>query len=104
MSASSIATCGNTALEVVCGVLEALWTAHVDRLARDTGSLGSYANLAARKASAREHERIYSAIAKGDASAAERAARAHTGDANRGGWQLDLTQPVDAALLFGGPR
>jgi GntR family transcriptional repressor for pyruvate dehydrogenase complex len=99
-----VATCGNTALEVVCGVLEALWTAHVDRLARDTGSLGSYANLAARKSSAREHERIYSAIAKGDASAAERAARAHTGDANRGGWQLDLTQPVDAALLFGGPR
>ena len=95
-----VATCGNAALEVVCGVLEALWTAHVDRLARDTGALGAYSDLAARQASVREHERIHAAIAKGDAAAAERAARAHTGDANRDGWQLDLTQRVDSALLF----
>ena len=99
-----VATCGNAALEVVCGVLEALWTAHVDRLARDTGAFGAYRELAARKASVREHERIYAAIAKGDGAAAERAARAHTGDANRDGWQLDLTQRVDSALLFGSGR
>lgn len=99
-----VRTCGNVALEVVCGVLEALWTVHVDRLARDAGALGAYADLAARRVSVKEHERIYAAIAKGDAAAAERVARAHTGDANRGGWELDLTQPVDATLLFGGAR
>jgi DNA-binding FadR family transcriptional regulator len=99
-----VRTCGNAALEVVCGVLEALWTVHVDRLARDTGALGAYAELTARRASLREHERIYAAIERGDARAAERAARAHTADANRGGWQLDLSQRVDATLLFGGAR
>jgi GntR family transcriptional regulator, transcriptional repressor for pyruvate dehydrogenase complex len=99
-----VATCGNAALEVVCGVLEALWTVHVDRLARDTGELGEYAEVAARKTSVREHERIFNAIAKGDATAAERAAHTHTGGANRDGWKLDLTQRVDSALLFASRR
>ncbi|MFN8026766.1 MAG: FCD domain-containing protein [Acidimicrobiia bacterium] len=99
-----VRTCGNAALEVVCGVLEALWTVHVDRLARDTGALGEYADIKARRESVKEHERIYAAIEKGDPAAAERAARAHTGDANRDGWQLDLAQRVDATLLFGGAR
>jgi DNA-binding FadR family transcriptional regulator len=99
-----VRTCGNAALEVVCGVLEALWTVHVDRLARDTGALGAYADVSARRTSLKDHERIYAAIEKGDARAAERAARAHTGDANRGGWQLDLSRRVDATLHFGSAR
>jgi DNA-binding FadR family transcriptional regulator len=95
-----VATCGNTAMEVLVGVLESLWTAHVDHLARRPAKLGAYAERAARRASAREHERIYTAIVKGDPKAAERAARAHTADARSNGWQIDLTQPVDASLLY----
>ena len=96
-----VATCGNVTLGVVCGVLEAMWTAHVDLLARGTGALGAYTDVTARRESVREHERIYAAIDKGDAAAAERLARAHTGDSRRDGWRIDLSQPVDSALLFG---
>jgi len=102
--ADIVATCGNAAMEVVCGVLEALWTAHVDHLARGLGALGAYAEPAARRESVREHERIYDAIAKGDRTAAERAARAHTGEPRRDGWRLDLARPVDASLLYGNGR
>lgn len=99
-----VANCGNAAMEVVCGVLETLWTAHVDHLARGVGALGTYSDPAARRASVREHERIYAAIAKGDPAAAERAARAHTRDGRRDGWKIDLTRRVDAGLLYGNGR
>jgi len=102
--ADIVATCGNTALEVVCGVLEALWTAHVDVLARRPGALGTYAEPDARRTSVREHERIYGAIERGDVTAAERLARSHTGDRRRDGWRIDLAQRVDSALLFGNGR
>lgn len=102
--ADIVATCGNTALEVVCGVLEALWTAHVDLLARGTGALGTYSAADIRQASVREHEQMYTAIAEGDVVAAERLARSHTGDSRRDGWRIDLSQRVDAALLFGNGR
>ena len=99
-----VATCGNAALEVVCGVLEATWTAHVDLIARSAGALGAYTDVAARRESVEEHERIYGAIEAGDAAEAERLARAHTGDGRRDGWRIDLSQPVDSALVFGNGR
>lgn len=102
--ADIVATCGNTALEVMCGVLEVTWTAHVDALARGTGALGAYADAAARTESVREHEEIYDAIERGDAAAAESLARAHTADSRRDGWRIDLAQPVDSTLLFGNGR
>lgn len=97
-----VATCGNTAMELLVGVLESVWTAQVDVLARHTARLGTFADLAARRTSAREHERIYAAIAKGDGRAAEKAARAHTGHDRRGGWGVDLATTVDAGALFAG--
>jgi len=97
-----VATCGNTVMALMVGVLETLWTAHVDRLARRPVQLGAYAEPAARRVSSKEHERIYAAIAAGDARAAERAARTHTGHGRREGWGIDLDQVVDVSALFAG--
>jgi DNA-binding FadR family transcriptional regulator len=69
--------CGNETLILMVGALESLWSAHVDKLARATEQLGSFADRDVRVQSCKEHEELYAAIASGDPRAAEEAVRAH---------------------------
>lgn len=102
-----VATCGIETMTQVVGALESLWSAHVDKLARDANQLGSFADKAVRLATARDHERIYRGIEAGDPRRAEQAARQHLvdpldGDPRGWGWDaLDLGQVVDATVLRG---
>jgi len=72
-----VAHCGNEAMALVVGALESLWTVHVDHLARRHDRHGSFDDLAARRQSVRDHEKLYARIEKGDARGAEQVARAH---------------------------
>jgi DNA-binding FadR family transcriptional regulator len=92
--------CGNEAMGLVVGALEALWTGHVDELNRAPDQHGAYSDVANRRRSAREHERVYACIEKGDVRGAERAARAHYGHPDPG-WQeaVETTRTVRAELL-----
>lgn len=100
-----VARCGNATMSLMGGVLESLWSAHVDALGRDVAELGSFSERKVRMASAREHERLLSAIEKGDSRAAERQARDHFSERWRpsGDWHhgFDLNQVVKASLLSG---
>ena len=84
-----VAGCGNEAMALAVGALESMWTGHVDELARRNHQHGSFADVAARRKSAREHERLYARIQAGDASGAERAARAHYAHPERGWGSVD---------------
>lgn len=101
-----VAGCGNATMSLVVGVLEALWTAHVTELGRKPDQLGSFADRRTRLTSSREHERLYAAIEKGDARAAERLARQHLAEGwrHQGDWRhgFDLDQVVRAGLLRDG--
>lgn len=99
-----VAACGVETMTQVVGALESLWSAHVNRLAVDTNELGAFTEKSVRLATARDHERIYRLIEKGDARAAEEAARTHFIDPldhHPRGWEhaFDLNQVVDAAAL-----
>lgn len=99
-----VAACGVETMAQVVGALESLWSAHVNRLAVDVNRLGSFTEKSVRQATARDHERIYRLIEKGDARAAEQAARTHFIDPldhHPRGWDhdFDLNQVVDAASL-----
>ena len=97
-----VAGCGNEAMRLVVGALESLWTVHVDHMARRNDQHGGFADLAARKASAREHEKLYSRIEKGDARGAELLARAHYASPEPGwGESVDTRSVVSAELLEG---
>jgi DNA-binding FadR family transcriptional regulator len=97
-----VAGCGNEAMALVVGALESLWTGHVDVLARRRHEHGPYADLAARRRSAREHERLFTRIEQGDARGAERAAREHFGHPEPGwGTSLDTAATVVADYLDG---
>lgn len=98
-----VAGCGNATMTLVVGVLESLWTAHVTELGRKADQLGSFADRKVRATSAKEHERLYAAIEKGDSAQAERLARQHF-DAQwhrHYDWRhgFDLNQGVRATLL-----
>lgn len=96
-----VAGCGNEAMTQVVGALEALWTAHVDTLARRVKQLGSFAEPRAREASVAEHEAMYKAIKKGDRKLAEQLAREHYGHHNEAGWgnALNVELVIDAVYL-----
>ena len=67
-----------------------------------TSSTAAFADLAARKASAREHEKLYARIEKGDVRGAELVARAHYASAEPGwGESVDTDAVVSADLLEG---
>jgi DNA-binding FadR family transcriptional regulator len=72
-----VAGCGNATMALIVGALESLWSAHVDKLARRPAQHGSFGDRTVRLATLADHERLYHAIAAGDAAAAERAARDH---------------------------
>lgn len=99
-----VAGCGNATMSLVVGVLEALWTAHVAdlRLSRPA-QLGSFSERRTRLTSLREHQRLLSAIEKGDSRAAERLSRHHFSEQwhQPGEWRhgFDVGQVVRAALL-----
>lgn len=101
-----VAGCGNETMSLIVGALEALWSAHVDTLARKTARHGSFANREIRLTTLKEHEKIYRLIAKGDATGAERAAREHFSEADHEprGWQhdIDLKAIVKASALRDG--
>jgi DNA-binding FadR family transcriptional regulator len=97
-----VAHCGNEAMSLVVGALESLWTAHVDQLARRHDLHGSFEDLEARRRSAKDHERLYARIAKGDARGAEQVARAHYGSPEPGwGESIDTDAVVAAEYLEG---
>jgi DNA-binding FadR family transcriptional regulator len=94
--------CGNEAMALVVGALESLWTAHVDQLARRREQHGAFDDLAARRQSARDHEKLYARIEKGDARGAERVSRAHFSPTEQGwGESIDTTRVVAAEFLGG---
>jgi DNA-binding FadR family transcriptional regulator len=99
-----VATCGNEPMMLVVGSLEALWTAHVDTLARRRAQLGSFAEPTARHVSAEDHERLYDAIASGDARVAEQAARDHYSHPQDPGWgdAVRLERLIEASFMQNG--
>ncbi len=98
-----VAGCGNETMALIVGALESLWSAHVDRLARRPARHGSFDDRAVREATLKDHERLYRAIAKGDAAAAERVAREHYSDEPHqpDGWRhaFDLGAIIKASIL-----
>jgi DNA-binding FadR family transcriptional regulator len=97
-----VAGCGNEAMRLVVGALESLWTVHVDDMARRKDQHGAFSELAARKASAREHEKLYARIESGDVRGAEQLARAHYSSPEPGwGQSVDTAVTVSADLLEG---
>lgn len=98
-----VASCGNETMSLVVGALESLWSAHVDRLARKPSKLGSFSDRKVRLATAREHEKMYALIEKGDVRGAEKAARDHYSDAMHGGqgWshEFDMGAVVRASTV-----
>lgn len=98
-----VAGCGNETMALIIGALEALWSAHVDRLARRPVQHGAFADRAIRMATLRDHEKLYRLIAKGDAAGAEKLAREHYSEATREGegWKhaFDYSAPITAASL-----
>lgn len=95
--------CGNEAMALVVGALESLWTAHVDQLARRRDQHGSFDDVAARRRSAREHEKLFARIERGDARGAEQVSRAHFRPTEQGwGESVDTAGVVAAEFLTGG--
>jgi len=98
-----VAGCGNETMALIVGALESLWSAHVDRLARQPAQHGSFGDRTVRQSTLKDHERLYRAIAKGDATAAERAAREHysteTGLPEGRQHAFDLSAIVKASIL-----
>jgi DNA-binding FadR family transcriptional regulator len=101
-----VAGCGNETMSLIVGALEALWSAHVETLARKTARHGSFADREVRLTTLKEHEKIYRLIAKGDSVGAERAAREHFSEADHQdqGWhhEFDLDAIVKASALRDG--
>ena len=96
-----VESCGNEAMTQVVGALEALWTAHVNQLARSRSQLGSFAEPAARKTSVDEHESMYRAIEAGDATKAEKLAKAHYSHPQNPGWgdSMAAGRPINALYI-----
>jgi len=71
------AGCGNEALLVVVGALEAIWSPGAEGWARRAEQTDSYPDLASRRLALRAHHRITTLIAEGKADAAARLVREH---------------------------
>jgi DNA-binding FadR family transcriptional regulator len=101
--AELVAGCGNATMSLVVGALEALWSGHVDTLARKTAQYGSFADRKVRLATAKEHEKLYKCIEDGDARGAEKAAREHLSESlhENQGWRhsFDVSAVVKASTL-----
>lgn len=70
------ASCGNKAIALVLGALEALWTRHLASSAQEAGSRhGRSADVL--RASISDHARLIELIRKGDAAGARKAATEH---------------------------
>ncbi|MFZ5747635.1 MAG: FadR/GntR family transcriptional regulator [Pseudomonadota bacterium] len=95
-----VAYCGNQTMSLVVGALEQMWTAQVDTHALDNAVHGTFVDRSVRLSLAREHERIYRAIAEGDAMTAERAIREHySGGGGERRHGFDTSQTVSSAAL-----
>jgi GntR family transcriptional repressor for pyruvate dehydrogenase complex len=96
-------TCGNETMTLVVGAVEALWSAHVDSLARQPARYGAFVDIAVRKDLASEHERIYRLIGKGDARGSARAVRehltAHQDNQRSASYEFDIDRPVEADFV-----
>lgn len=92
-----VSHCGNATMALVVGSLEKLWSQQVDRLAVKESTHGSFADRSVRMSLAREHERIYRAIAEGDAQSAERAIREHFSGGGERRHGFDTSAVIQAA-------
>ena len=72
-----ITNCGNTALSLVVGAMQSLWSAQMQALKRISQGLGVITDSAQRREVLAEHEDLSALIAAGDAEAAEQLARGH---------------------------
>ncbi len=75
--------CGNKAMSAIVGVLEILWTAHMNTLTRKPEGHGVLESREARVASVHEHEEMIRSIAGGDPLAAGRSASEHLNELGR---------------------
>lgn len=92
--------CGNQTMILMCGALESLWSAHVDKLSRNEAKRSPFADPEFRKRSVEDHEQIVEAIEKGDAARAEELARDHFSQPERHPFMTSGTT-VKAKLLRG---
>jgi DNA-binding FadR family transcriptional regulator len=95
-----VAGCGNATTILMCGALESLWSAHVDKLSRAKARRSAFADPEFRKRSVHDHEQITDAIEAGDAARAELLARAHFSQPERHPFMTSGTT-VKAKLLRG---
>ena len=75
--------CGNEAMVVVVGALEAIWSPYAQGWAHRAEHTHSYPDLRGRRAAIKTHERITSLIDNGDADAAARLTKEHVVRAQR---------------------
>jgi DNA-binding FadR family transcriptional regulator len=94
-----VETSGNEAMIQVVGSLEALWTAHVNQLARSRSELGSFSEPAARKTSVEDHEAMYKAIEAGDRVKAEKLAKAHYAHQQSWGASMAASRAINADYI-----
>ncbi|HEV8299008.1 MAG TPA: FCD domain-containing protein [Acidimicrobiales bacterium] len=95
-----VAGCGNATMILICGALESLWSAHVDKLSRARSRKSAFADPEFRRRSVRDHEEITDAIEHGDAARAETLARDHFSQPERHPFMTSGTT-VKAKLLRG---
>jgi GntR family transcriptional regulator, transcriptional repressor for pyruvate dehydrogenase complex len=95
-----VAGCGNATLTLMCGALESLWSAHVDKLSRAKARKSAFADPDFRKRSVHDHEQLTDAIERGDSARAETLAREHFSQPERHPFMTSGTT-VKAKLLRG---
>ena len=86
--------CGNEAMVVVVGAMEAIWSPNAQGWATRAEHSHSYPDLGARRAALRTHERITSLIEDGNADAAAKLTREHVRRAQRYSLGDDPDRPV----------
>ena len=97
-----VARCGNDAIALVVGALEAIWSAHVDALARLALRLDTTPLRDARVVTSAFNEKIYRCIEAGDAPAAARTTQEFFSPTmtRLWGWErVDTGRLVEAGLL-----
>ena len=93
-----VEACGNDAMVVMVGSLEAIWSPFAEEWARRADFSRTYPDLPGRRSALRAHERITTLIEQGDASAVARFTRDHVRSAQR--YSLgtaDSSRPVTIA-------
>jgi GntR family transcriptional regulator, transcriptional repressor for pyruvate dehydrogenase complex len=86
--------CGNDALIVVVGTLEAIWSPGAEGWAARAEMADSYPDISGRRAALRTHERISTLIAEGKADSVARLVRDHLTLAQRYSLANDPDRPV----------